>query len=279
MDILVFGVMLVSAALHATWNAWVKSRTDSTGAVSALVIGAGIPNIAVLALLGVPGLQAWGWIAVTVGLSIASLHLIAAAYGEGDFAVAYPLIRGLIPVVMTLAAIPLFGERPSLAQGLGVLCVSGGLGVVAWESSMRSRTMTLKGVGLAVITAGFSALAALTDAMGARLSESAFSYAATISVLNGVFMAIFQRARGHRVGAMLGRHWPILTFGACLSVVSYTLYIWALTRAPVGLVAALRETSMVFAILIAAWALRERIGLWRWGAVAVMFAGMMLIRL
>jgi drug/metabolite transporter (DMT)-like permease len=78
---------------------------------------------------------------------------------------------------------------------------------------------------------------------------------------------------------MLGRHWPILTFGACLSVVSYTLYIWALTRAPVGLVAALRETSMVFAILIAAWALRERIGLWRWGAVAVMFAGMMLIRL
>jgi drug/metabolite transporter (DMT)-like permease len=279
LDILVFGVMLVSAALHATWNAWVKSRTDSTGAVSALVIGAGIPNIAVLALLGVPGLQAWGWIAVTVGLSIASLHLIAAAYGEGDFAVAYPLIRGLIPVVMTLAAIPLFGERPSLAQGLGVLCVSGGLGVVAWESSMRSRTMTLKGVGLAVITAGFTALAALTDAMGARLSESAFSYAATISVLNGVFMAIFQRARGHRVGAMLGRHWPILTFGACLSVVSYTLYIWALTRAPVGLVAALRETSMVFAILIAAWALRERIGLWRWGAVAVMFAGMMLIRL
>jgi drug/metabolite transporter (DMT)-like permease len=257
----------------------VKSRTDSTGAVSALVIGAGIPNIAVLALLGVPGLQAWGWIAVTVALSIASLHLIAAAYGEGDFAVAYPLIRGLIPVVMTLAAIPLFGERPSLAQGLGVLCVSGGLGVVAWESSMRSRTMTLKGVGLAVITAGFTALAALTDAMGARLSESAFSYAATISVLNGVFMAIFQRARGHRVGAMLGRHWPILTFGACLSVVSYTLYIWALTRAPVGLVAALRETSMVFAILIAAWALRERIGLWRWGAVAVMFAGMMLIRL
>ncbi len=130
MDILVFGVMLVSAALHATWNAWVKSRTDSTGAVSALVIGAGIPNIAVLALLGVPGLQAWGWIAVTVALSIASLHLIAAAYGEGDFAVAYPLIRGLIPVVMTLAAIPLFGERPSLAQGLGVLCVSGG-----WVSS------------------------------------------------------------------------------------------------------------------------------------------------
>jgi drug/metabolite transporter (DMT)-like permease len=279
LDILVFGVMLVSAALHATWNAWVKSRADSTGAISALVIGAGIPNLAVLAAFGFPGLQAWGWIAATVALSIASLHLISLAYREGDFAVAYPLIRGLIPVVLTVAAIPLFGERPSLAQGLGVLCVSAGLGVIAWESSMRSRTMTLKGVGLALMTAGLTALAALTDAKGARLSESSFSYAATISVLNGVFMALFQRARGHRVGAMLGRHWPILTFGAGLSVASYTLYIWALMRAPVGLVSALRETSMVFAILIAALVLRERVGPWRWGAVAVMVAGMMLIRL
>lgn len=279
MDILVFGVMLVSAALHATWNAWVKSRADSTGAISALVIGAGIPNLAVLAVFGFPGLQAWGWIAATVALSIASLHLISLAYREGDFAVAYPLIRGFIPVGLTVAAIPLFGERPSLAQGLGVLCVSAGLGVIAWESSMRSRTMTLKGVGLAVMTAGLTALAALTDAKGARLSEISFSYAATISVLNGVFMALFQRTRGHRVGAMLMRHWPILTFGAGLSVVSYTLYIWALMQAPVGLVSALRETSMVFAILIAALVLREQVGPWRWGAVAVMVAGMMLIRL
>jgi drug/metabolite transporter (DMT)-like permease len=279
LDILVFGLMLVSAALHATWNAWVKSRDDSTGAVSALVIGAAFPNLAVLAVFGFPGPQAWGWIALTVALSIASLHLISLAYREGDFAVAYPLIRGLIPVVLTLAAIPLFGERPSLAQGVGVVCVSGGLGLIAWESSMRSRTMTLKGVGLAVLTAGTTALSALTDAGGARLAESFFSYAATISVLNGVFMALFQAARGHRVPAMLRRHWPILTFGAGLSTVSYTIYIWALMRAPVGLVAALRETSMVFAVLIAAVVLRERVGPWRWTAIAAMLAGMMLIRL
>jgi drug/metabolite transporter (DMT)-like permease len=279
LDILVFGLMLVSAALHATWNAWVKSREDSTGAVSALVIGAAFPNLAVLAVFGLPGPQAWGWIALTVALSVASLHLVSLAYREGDFAVAYPLIRGLIPVVLTLAAVPLFGESPSLAQGLGVVCVSGGLGLIAWESSMRSRTMTLKGIGLAVLTAGITALSALTDAGGARLAESFFSYAATISVLNGVFMALFQAARGHRVPAMLLRHWPILTFGAGLSTVSYTIYIWALMRAPVGLVAALRETSMVFAVLIAAVVLRERVGPWRWTAIAAMLAGMMLIRL
>ena len=279
MDSLVFGLMLASAGLHATWNAWVKSREDSTGAVSALVIGAAFPNIAILAVFGLPAAAAWGWIAVTVAISIGALHLLSLAYREGDFAVAYPLIRGLNPIVLVLAGIPLFGEIPSLVQALGALCVSGGLGLIAWESSMRSRTMTLRGIGFAVLAAGTTALSALTDAKGARLSGDAFAYAATISVLNGVFMALFQGLRGHHVPRMLKRHWPILTFGAGLSVVSYTLYIWALMRAPVGLVAALRETSMVFGVAIAALVLRERVGPWRWLAVAVMLTGMMLIRL
>ena len=278
MDIVVFGIMLTSAGLHAAWNAWVKSRADSTAAVSALVIGAGFPNIAVLAVFGFPGQQAWPWVALTVALSIVALHLLALAYREGDFAVAYPLIRGFIPVVLVAAAILLFGERPSAAQAAGVFCVSAGLGLIAWESSMRSRTMTLRGIAFAVLAAGITALSALTDAKGARLSESPFSYAATISFFNAIFMALFQAARGEKVPAMLRRHWPILVFGSSLSVVSYTLYIWALMRAPVGLVAALRETSMVFAIVIAALVLRERVGAWRWIAVAVMLAGMMLIR-
>ena len=278
MDILVFGLMLASAGLHAAWNAWVKSRADSTGAVSALVIGAAFPNIAVLAVLGFPAAEAWGWISVTVALSIAALHLLSLAYREGNFAVSYPLIRGLIPVVLVAAAIPLFGERPSVRGALGVVCVSTGLGLIAWESSMRSRTMTLKGIGFAFLAAGVTALSALTDAKGARLSASPFSYAATISFLNGVFMAAFQRARGKDLGAMLRRQWPILTFGAWLSVASYTLYIWGLMRAPVGLVAALRESSMVFATLIAALVLRERVGAWRWAAVATMLIGMILIR-
>ena len=147
MDTLVFSLMLASAGLHAAWNAWVKSRADSAGAVAALVIGAGVPNLAVLAVFGFPGPQSWGWIAATVALSVVSLHLLSMAYREGDFAVSYPLIRGLIPVVLVLAAIPLFGEWPPAANALGVLCVSAGLALIAWEASMRSRTMTSRGSG------------------------------------------------------------------------------------------------------------------------------------
>jgi drug/metabolite transporter (DMT)-like permease len=279
LDSLVFGLMLASAGLHATWNAWVKSREDSTGAVSAVVIGAVFPNLAILAIYGLPAAAAWGWIAVTVATSVAALHLLSLAYREGDFAVVYPLIRGLNPVVLVLAGIPLFGEVPDAAPALGALCVSGGLGLMAWEAAARSRTMTLRGMGFAIVAAATMAFSALTDAKGARLSGDPFAYAATISVLNGAFMALFQGLRGQHLPRMLKRHRPILIFGAGLSVASYTLYIWALMRAPVGLVAALRETSMVFGVALAALVLREHVGPWRWLAVAVMLSGMMLIRL
>src|SRR4051794_34857409 len=98
--------MLVSAFLHASWNAWVKSRRDANAAVAALVIGAGFPNLVVIAWFGLPAAAAWGWIACTVTLSVASLTLLAVAYREGDFAVAFPMIRGLIPVVLVLRRCP-----------------------------------------------------------------------------------------------------------------------------------------------------------------------------
>ncbi len=279
MDITVFALMLVSAALHATWNGWVKSRADSATAIAAVAIGAAVPNTIVLAVFGVPGAQVWPWIAATVVASILGMNLTALAYREGDFAVAYPLMRGFTPVLLIVTAIPLFGETPSLVQALGVLAISGGLALIGWEAAARSRTMTLRGLGLTALSAAVVATGAMVDAKGARLSESPFSYAATISFLNGVSMALFQRLRGHRLPALVREQWPLFTFGAAISIVSYVLYIWSLMHAPVALVAALRETSMLFAVLIGALILRERVSSWRWFAVAVMFTGMMLIRL
>src|SRR4051794_28333465 len=145
--------MLVSAFLHASWNAWVKSRRDANAAVAALVIGAGFPNLFVIGWFGLPAGPAWGWIACTVTLSIASLTLLASAYREGDFAVAFPMIRGLIPVVLVLAAMPLFGERPSLAGAGGVVCVSAGVGGLGWGAAPQSRALTVRGLGLGAAAA------------------------------------------------------------------------------------------------------------------------------
>jgi drug/metabolite transporter (DMT)-like permease len=275
----VFAAMLASAFLHAAWNAWVKSRRDSNAAVAALVIGAAFPNAGVIAGFGLPAGPAWPWIACTVGLSIGSLTLLAKAYREGDFAVAFPMIRGLIPVVLVAAAVPLFGETPGLAGALGVLSVSAGLVLIGWESARRSRTITVKGLAFVALAAAVTAVSVMMDAKGARLSENPFGYAATIAVLNGIVMAVVQTWRGHNVPRMLIEHWPITFLAAGISSVSYQLFIWSLQQAPVALVGAMRETSMLFALVIAFFVLHERFGAWRWGAVALMLAGMGLMRL
>lgn len=279
MSLTVFAAMLASAFLHAAWNAWVKSRRDSSAAVAALVIGAGFPNLLILAWFGWPAAAAWPWITCTVVLSIGSLTLLASAYREGDFAVAFPMIRGLIPLVLVLAAVPLFGETPGLSGALGVLCVSGGLGLIGWESARRSRTMTAKGLAYVALAAAITATSVMMDAKGARLSGNPFGYAATIAVLNGLAMAALQASRGRSVPRMLIDHWPVTLFAAGLSTVSYQLFIWSLQQAPVALVGAMRETSMLFALVIAFAVLGERFGLWRWVAVGVMLAGMLLMRL
>jgi drug/metabolite transporter (DMT)-like permease len=279
LDLVVFGAMLASAFLHAVWNAWVKSRRDSNAAIAALVIGAGVPNIAVIAVLGWPAAPAWPWIACTVMLSIAALTLLGAAYREGDFAVAFPMIRGLIPVVLVVAAVPLFGEAPTLFGTLGVASVSAGLLLIGWEAARRTRTVTLKGLAMIAVAAAVTATSVLTDAKGSRLGGNPLVYAATIAVLNGVVMAVLQAARGRHVPRMLVREWPVTFFAASVSIVSYQLYIWSLQQAPVALVSAMRETSMLFALLIALLILRERFGAWRWLAVALMLGGIALMRL
>jgi drug/metabolite transporter (DMT)-like permease len=212
-----------------------------------------------------------------VSLSMGALNLLGLAYREGDFAVAYPTIRGLIPVVLVLAAVPLFGEKPTPAGIVGVLCVSAGLGLMAWDSARRSRTMTTRGLAFAGFAATVTAASVMTDTMGARLSQNPLGYAATISVLNGFMMAVLHAPR-RNVPAMILRHWPVALFGGLVSMASYA-FIWSVTRTPVAMVPALRETSMLFALAIAALVLRERFGPWRWAAVATMLGGVVLIRL
>lgn len=275
---IVFAAMLASAALHASWNAWVKSSPPSHEALAAVVIGSGVPQGVLLLMAGFPIAAAWPWVLLTVCLSIGGLLLLGSAYREGDFAVAYPLIRGLIPLVLALAAVPLFGERPTAMGIMGVACVSSGLALIAWESARRTRTMTLRGLGFAALAAAITALSVLTDTKGARVAGDPIAYAATIAVLNALVMAGVYELQGKRVSAMLAYHWQVAAGGALIATVSYVIFIWSLMHAPVANVSAVRETSMLFAVGIAAVVLRERIGPWRWAAVTMMFAGLVLLR-
>jgi drug/metabolite transporter (DMT)-like permease len=273
----VLAAMLLSALLHATWNAWVKSRHDPYGALIALGIGAAWPNSLLLAWNGLPEHAAWRWIAATILLSVPAQALLGRAYREGDFAVAYPVVRGLNPVVIAIASLFVYGERLSLAGALGVASVSAGIALLGWEALRRSRTVTLRGLSFAALSALATAAGALTDSIGARAANDAMSYGPLIAIGNSVAMAAYQ-VRRVSLAQTLGEHWPLVAFGTLLSTASYQLLVWSVSQAPVALVVSLRETSMLFAVGIGALLLRERVGAWRWLAVAVVFAGVVFIR-
>lgn len=269
--------MLASALLHATWNAWVKARPDPYGALIALGVGAAWPNVILLCAVGLPEHAAWHWIAITILLSVPAFALLGSAYREGDFAVAYPVVRGLNPVVIAVASLFMYGEQLSLRGTLGVVAVSAGIALLGWEAVQRSRTVTLRGLAFAALAALLTATGALTDTLGARAANDPLSYAPLIAIGNAVAIAAHQ-ARRIDVARALRENWQLALFGPVISTASYLLLVWSVTQAPVALVVSLRETSMLFAVAIGALLLRERVGAWRWLAVAVVFAGVLLIR-
>lgn len=277
MTTLVFVAMLASALLHATWNAWVKARPDPYGALIALSIGAAWPNVLLLAWSGLPDHAAWGWVAVTIALSVPAQALLGSAYREGDFAVAYPVVRGLNPVVIAIAAVFVYGERLAPAPALGVACVSAGIALLGWEAVRRSKTVTVRGLSFAAASALATAAGALTDPLGARAADDPLSYGPLIAIGNALAMSAYQ-VRRVSLPRVFADHWRLALFGPLISTASYQLLVWSISEAPVGLVISLRETSMLFAVGIGAVLLRERVGPWRWLAVGVVFAGVLLIR-
>jgi drug/metabolite transporter (DMT)-like permease len=273
----VFAAMLASAALHAIWNAWAKSRPDPQDSLAAIIVAAGWPSAIVALFTGLPAPESWPWIFLTVAISIPAQVFLGSAYREGDFAVAYPILRSLNPMAVALAAVPIFGEELALVNAAGVVAVSTGVALVGWEALTRSRTMTLRGLGFACLAALITAIAALCDFVGARVAAEPLTYAPLVTISNAVAMACVQARRTPLV-PLVARNWQLALFGPLLSNASYLLAIWAIQRAPVAQVVSLRETSMLFAVLIGACVLRERVGPWRWAAVASMFAGVLLLR-
>lgn len=277
MDGVVFAAMLTSAACHATWNAWAKARPDPQAALAAIIIAAAWPSVLVSLVAGLPDPASWPWIGLTVGISIPAQVLLGSAYREGDFAVAYPILRSLNPLAVALAAVPIFGEELALANAAGVACVSLGIALIGWEALRRSRTITPRGLAFAGLAAVISATGALCDFVGARTAAEPVAYAPLVAIGNAFAMAIVQSRRAN-LADLFAANAKLSLFGPLVSNASYLLAIWAIQRAPVAQVISLRETSMLFAVLIGAVFLRERVGPWRWAAVASMFAGVLLLR-
>jgi drug/metabolite transporter (DMT)-like permease len=271
--------VLGAALLHAGWNALFKSSPDKALENVALAVSRGALALACVPWLPLPAPASWPWIAASVLVHVAYFWALAGAYRWGDLSFAYPVMRGGAPALVALASVAVFGEALSWMQTAALALICGG--ILAFASGPRGdarvgRRALLFALGNAAVIATYT----LIDARGVRVSGAAVSYALWFFVANSVVqIALGVARRGAEVPAYLRRHWLRAAVGGAFTLGSYGIALWAMTRAPVALVAAVRETSVIFAAALGALFLGERITLRRAGATTVVLAGLLVLRL
>lgn len=277
MDDLEVAAALLSALLHAGWNAAVKTCRDPPRAMTAQMVVSSVASIPVLAWTGLPAPASWPWLAVAVVLNIATVTALLRAYALGGFGATYPVVRAVAVLLVAPIAALAAGERIGPAALGGVVVVAASLAVLARDSA-RSRTIGLPALGWTVAAGAGTALMVLCDAKGVRASGSPLAYGFMVAVANGAAMTLWRRREGPPWRGMAGL-WGVASGAAAAAMASYLLILWALSRAPMAPAAALRDTSAVFAILISVAVLREPFTRARLAAVCLAAAAVPLIRL
>jgi phosphonate utilization associated putative membrane protein len=274
----VAGAVLLGALLHASWNAIVKSSEDQALDTAVMQICGSVLAVPVLLLVGLPPRAAWPYIGASVLIHIGYYTTLSRAYRHGDLGLAYPLMRGTAPLLVALAALFVFDERLSLLAWIGVLAVAGGVVALGLSAAGVRRLHT---VGFALANAVMIMLYTLVDGTGVRVAGDALQYITALFLMNSwpFALTVFARRGPAAVWAHARRRWAWGFAGAAASATSYGIALWAMTRAPVAVVAALRETSVLFAAVIGTWFLREAFTVRRAIGTAVIVAGVMALRL
>lgn len=275
LDVIV--LVLFGALLHAIWNALVKSGSEKSLDAAMIALGAATVALAFLPFLPLPQPEAWPYIVVSALFQFAYFQLVAASYRAGDIGLVYPLMRGVAPLIVAATSSIVIGETLSGGALAGILTISAGVLTLAFESRNGGRHAIM----LALINACVIASYTYVDGIGARLSGNAISYTLWMALLPPVLLFAWAFAsRGVRpVARHVGRHWWRGLIGGGGSLAAYGLALWAMTKAPVATVAALRETSILFAVVISAVFLKERVSIWRAAAACVIALGALLLRL
>lgn len=278
MSLPVFAAVLLAALMHASWNALVRFSTDRFASMLLLALAQGGFALLLLPFVPLPAREAWPFVALGALLHTGYKLFLIQAYAHGDLSQVYPLARGSAPLLVALAGFLFLGERLGLQSMLSVAMI--GVGVVVMTGAGGKVRLPARAILYALATAAFTAAYTLADAAGARAAGTAIGFAAWMFVVDGVAMTAYALAtRGPAVLASLRPGLRAGTIAGALSLGSYAIVIWAFTRAPVAMVAALRETSVLFAVGIAALLLGERVAPRRWAAAIVIAAGVATMRL
>ncbi len=270
--------VLAAAFLHALWNALIKVGSSKVGGMVVLSLGEVPIGLAVAATRPLPKPEVWPWVLAAGCCHFAYKFFLTYAYDRGDLSRVYPIARGAAPMIVALIGASFLADRVSGSEYAGIVLLGGGIALMARGvfSDGEERRMLPFALGSALATASYTML----DGLGARVSGDAVAYVAWVFVADGLFFSTGMIAmRGWAVLPTGLRPWITGLIAAAASYGAYAISIWAMTIAPIALVAALRETSILFAVLIGWLAFGERMTPGKALASLTIVAGVMVTRI
>jgi drug/metabolite transporter (DMT)-like permease len=278
MSLGVFLAVLAAAFLHALWNALIKQGTSKVGGMVILSIVEIPIGLTVVALSPPIALEAVPWLLASGCTHFCYKFFLCYAYERGDLSRVYPIARGAAPMVVALVGAFLLADAVSQTQYMAIALLAAGILLMSRGvfTSGENRRLLPFALGSAMATAAYTML----DGMGARVSGSAAAYVAWVFVVDGlIFTTGMLALRGTAVIPRDGLAWRMGAMASAASYGAYAVSIWAMTFAPIALVAALRETSILFAVLIGWLAFGEKMTREKAVAAGVIVAGVLLSRL
>ena len=274
----VFALVLLAALLHAAWNVQVKLNLDRFLGLFLLQVAMGLFGLGMIAVFGLPERIGFAYAATSGALHTGYNLFLARSYRTGDLSLVYPLARGGAPFLTLAGSYLVLHDVPTPLATLGILVLLSGL-LLAGLSGLRHKSVDAATLMFAGGTAVFIAVYTLVDGLGGRASGNPLAYAGLVFVFDSIFLLFTGLVlRGPQILGQVLPHWKMGLLGAGASALAYAIVIWAMTKAPIATVAALRETSIVFALLLSARYLKETLSLQRVIGGILIAAGAVLLR-
>jgi drug/metabolite transporter (DMT)-like permease len=275
----VVAAVLASAFLHAIWNALAHNIRDTLAGFVLIGLGQAACCAVLVVVVAPPDPRAWPFIAVSTVLEAGYQVALLQAYRLGEFGQMYPIARGTSPWVVALVATTVLGQPLPPAELVGVLVISAGLIGLAFAGGIPTRAQ-LPAIAAALGTGVLIAAYTIVDGVGVRRSGSVGGYIAWAFLLQGPVIPLYALLRyGRGLGPRLRPVWTRGLVGGVLSLLAYGLVLWAQSRGALAPIAALRETSIVIATVIATVVFREPFGRTRLVASGAVVAGIVLLNL
>jgi drug/metabolite transporter (DMT)-like permease len=271
-------LVLLAAALNASWNAIVKLGGDRLSVMAAVTIVGSVISLLALPFVDMPDVASWPYLAGTILLHTAYHFLLPRAYRYGPMGQIYPLMRGTAPLLVAVGGFLFAGEYLSGLPLLGVLCLSAGVALLAFDRAGVDRISgkaALWGIATGISIAAYT----IVDALGARISGSTFGFSVILTlgdgILTGLIVALIRR---RELLETMSKNGAVLMAGGTMQALAYWIAVYALANAPMASVSSLRESSVLFGALISCFILKEGFGLFRLVSTMLVAAGTIFVK-